>query len=412
MFSSKSGDDIKNLWEGNTDCYAGDTSAADQALLCHLAFWTGKDPVQMERLFSQSELGHRDKWFDREDYRQRSISNAITTTSGSYKPASLPMDTILNDQQTRLLREKLRSLPTDMESFKLPKALEPFMDLLASIHQGQGHAFLTSDIKKYFSLSNKDIEPYVKYLKAKRKRLDKECHDKGIILEQARKALNSSEVIKKLHPAVDYLNGIMYFGVTISGQQFVVSSEQELLDNNTLESRNLALKYPTTNYSNFSPSAIHDYLDGKKIRPRQLFEKIRTYILHFICFTDPRQVTLITTWVLGTYLFPVFRHFPYLWINAEKGSGKTTLLEVLRPICFNGQMLVSPTPAVLFRDIETNRPTMLMDEIEGLTKQNKEASTGIQSVLNAGYNSEGAVKRNEGNSKGEYKMQSYSAYSP
>jgi hypothetical protein len=60
-----------------------DASSADQALLMHLAFWTGKDCDRMERLFSVSGLV-RDKWVTREDYRRRSIINACAMTNKVY----------------------------------------------------------------------------------------------------------------------------------------------------------------------------------------------------------------------------------------------------------------------------------------------------------------------------------------
>ena len=73
-----------DLWEGRVDqltrIYPSasggyDHSAADAALLAHLAFWTGKDMPRMDRLFRQSAL-MRDKYRDRADYRTESIGNA------------------------------------------------------------------------------------------------------------------------------------------------------------------------------------------------------------------------------------------------------------------------------------------------------------------------------------------------
>ncbi|MEI7638309.1 MAG: phage/plasmid primase, P4 family [Syntrophus sp. (in: bacteria)] len=83
---SKGGDKFKALWEGVTLGYYGDDSAADQALMNKLAFWTGKDAARMERLFSQSGLGKRDKWRDRSDYRERTIRKAIDDTTEVYEP--------------------------------------------------------------------------------------------------------------------------------------------------------------------------------------------------------------------------------------------------------------------------------------------------------------------------------------
>jgi P4 family phage/plasmid primase-like protien len=60
-------------------------SNADQALANILAFWTGKDPAQIERLFSLSALGQRDKW-QRADYRRMTIDRAINDCGNVYNP--------------------------------------------------------------------------------------------------------------------------------------------------------------------------------------------------------------------------------------------------------------------------------------------------------------------------------------
>ncbi|MFW6176252.1 MAG: hypothetical protein ACOC40_00985 [Thermoplasmatota archaeon] len=46
------------------------------ALLSYLAYWTNNDMDQMERLFGKSGLV-RDKWREREDYRERTIDKSI-----------------------------------------------------------------------------------------------------------------------------------------------------------------------------------------------------------------------------------------------------------------------------------------------------------------------------------------------
>ena len=76
----------KHLWEADTDvlartypAYDGqggfDHSSADAALMAHLAFWTGKDMVRMDRLFRRSAL-MRPKYETRPDYRKDTIGNA------------------------------------------------------------------------------------------------------------------------------------------------------------------------------------------------------------------------------------------------------------------------------------------------------------------------------------------------
>ena len=58
--ASRNGAAFSSLWEGSTTGYCS-PSEADMALCSHFAFWTGKNPVQMDELFRQSGL-MRDKW--------------------------------------------------------------------------------------------------------------------------------------------------------------------------------------------------------------------------------------------------------------------------------------------------------------------------------------------------------------
>ena len=74
---SKVATDVSALLEGDASRYENDLSRADAGLLSHLAFWTGKNAEQMERIWLSSKLGSRDKTQKRKDYRARSIAAAI-----------------------------------------------------------------------------------------------------------------------------------------------------------------------------------------------------------------------------------------------------------------------------------------------------------------------------------------------
>ncbi len=71
---AKNGDRFRRLWEGDTSDYPSQ-SEADLALCNHLAFYCGRNPTHMDRLFRRSGL-YRDKW-DRSDYREETIRKAI-----------------------------------------------------------------------------------------------------------------------------------------------------------------------------------------------------------------------------------------------------------------------------------------------------------------------------------------------
>jgi len=88
---AKDGKKFEDLWKGSLLGYVSkdgkpDPSAADMALMNKLAFWTSGNAAQMERLFSASMLGKRDKWIDRADYRDRTIKSALKNAKEFYKP--------------------------------------------------------------------------------------------------------------------------------------------------------------------------------------------------------------------------------------------------------------------------------------------------------------------------------------
>lgn len=84
--NAKNGWKFRQLWAGDTSAYGDNDSNADQALCNILAFWTGRDPDRIDALFRWSGL-FRDKW-DRVDYRDRTIRNAIASCDEVYAPRS------------------------------------------------------------------------------------------------------------------------------------------------------------------------------------------------------------------------------------------------------------------------------------------------------------------------------------
>ncbi|WP_224337932.1 hypothetical protein [Haloprofundus halobius] len=87
---ASNGAKFERLWNGNTSGYDSN-SEADMALCCLLAFWSGGDKTQMDRLFRRSGL-LRGKWddvhyADGSTYGEKTIERAVQTTSEFYTPA-------------------------------------------------------------------------------------------------------------------------------------------------------------------------------------------------------------------------------------------------------------------------------------------------------------------------------------
>lgn len=79
--AASNGERFARLWAGGTSDYVSN-SEADLALCGMLAFWTGGDATRIDALFRQSGL-YRKKW-DREDYRNRTITEALSGKTEFY----------------------------------------------------------------------------------------------------------------------------------------------------------------------------------------------------------------------------------------------------------------------------------------------------------------------------------------
>ena len=89
-YNASNGDDFKALFEGAWQQKYQSQSEADMALCMHLAFWTGKDETQMDRLFKSSKL-YREKWDkshygDGRTYGQEVVQRALDNTDECYNP--------------------------------------------------------------------------------------------------------------------------------------------------------------------------------------------------------------------------------------------------------------------------------------------------------------------------------------
>ena len=80
---------LGNFYPDEQQGRAFDWSSADSALCFHLAFWTGKDMVRMDRLFRRSAL-FRDKWDKRSDYRAKTLSDAVRACTSVYVERQVP----------------------------------------------------------------------------------------------------------------------------------------------------------------------------------------------------------------------------------------------------------------------------------------------------------------------------------
>lgn len=123
----------------------------------------------------------------------------------------------------------------------------------------------------------------------------------------------------------------------------------------------------------------------------EVFLPIKQTLEAHIDFSTPFLSTLIALWIIGTYIFPIFEAYPYLLVSGTRGSGKSKLLEVIFNLAFNAELTSNTTPSALFRIVGSNLCTVLIDEGEALT--GNERNQDLLYILNAGYKKAGVVTR-------------------
>ena len=319
----------------------------------------------------------------------------------------------LSEDPLSLFETKIKAIPADTPALKLPQLLEPLIKGNDRLNLIQADALLKHTIKGHFSLTNDDLKSYERLLESYRKKPMDNDVKKSLTRLELLEILNHEEANRIIHPAQDYSDGIMTFSVRVKGDIFLITSDKRLFSLKEAQKEGFILKHESVDITRFSTKAIGLFLEGKyEISIPDLYKKVYAYIKRFICFPDEAYLHYAVLWVMGTYVFMLFRYYPYVWLNAEKGSGKTLLMEILSAIAFNAELITNPTESVIFRDISNNLITMFIDEVEQLRKRDKDTYGSVISLLNAGFNKAGVVKSTESTPKGAFVIKAYTAYSP
>lgn len=136
----------REVWEADADALAlafpptgdgsspWDGSSADMSLASRLAFWTGKNPVRIQRLMELSELA-RDKWEQRPEYLTNTIERAIARCERVYGQ----VDTTPK-REVEWTTESLDPLPSTQEPGEFTAAM------MASSNSGYRDAWNSYDL--------------------------------------------------------------------------------------------------------------------------------------------------------------------------------------------------------------------------------------------------------------------------
>jgi Domain of unknown function (DUF3854) len=170
------------------------------------------------------------------------------------------------------------------------------------------------------------------------------------------------------------------------------------------------LTEPPTDQSPMSKDGIRRFLNGEVVSGPALFDSLRDFFRRHAIYRHNCVASALALWSMGTYLHCLFNFYGYLYLTSlGPGCGKSLVEMLLSLTCFNAtppQTL--PTPAAMFRDVEANSVTLILDEIESLDPEKK---GDVLAALNAGFQRDATVTRMVPSGDG-WKTQRFAIYSP
>ena len=136
-------------------------------------------------------------------------------------------------------------------------------------------------------------------------------------------------------------------------------------------------------------------------RLAEFLDQVRLWLERYVVFPNDAGAVAVSLWVAFSHVTDIFDVAPYLLVTApEIESGKTRVWEVAEPLIHKPLSSASMTPAVLFRTIEANHPTLFLDEADNFwTGSSRDDNAELVALLNAGHRRGVKAYRMGGNAK-------------
>jgi hypothetical protein len=146
---------------------------------------------------------------------------------------------------------------------------------------------------------------------------------------------------------------------------------------------------------------------GEAPSSREVFNEIVDLLKQYVEYQHEAHYAIAALWIIGTYLQPLFKTYPYLYYHGEKGVGKTKTLNIIGLLAFNAVNSLSVTASSLFRICQGSAATLLIDETGYL--RNKQRYEELRTLLYGRYKAGQRVQRTDRESG---RVQHYRVFGP
>lgn len=128
----------------------------------------------------------------------------------------------------------------------------------------------------------------------------------------------------------------------------------------------------------------------------ELLDAIEAHLGAYVAFPTEHERVAVTCWTGHAHALDYFESTPRLAaLSPEPGSGKTRLLEVLETLVPAPMHVLSASTAAIFRTISSERPTLLLDEVDAIFGRTgrDENNEDLRALLNAGHRAGATIPR-------------------
>lgn len=349
--NAENGESFTKLWNGDWQGDYSSQSEADMALCCKLAFWSGKDKEQMDRLFRQSGL-FREKWDTRHHasgatYGEETLAKACELTEDVYASGGNAPVYEYKGQYFRAKGDNTYPI-TNFEFVPVEMIIaEEETQLTADLVTVRGETyrltFMTTDFANQQKFKN--------------------ALNKRTIALSYTGSDGDLELLKAYVSELDWRTkiGVKAMGIYEheSGMAFVSSDGAVDANGAAVESIVQLEKYR---------SITSTILAAKPLTASQL-QRLGERLMSY---NEPAKTVSILAWISGCFIKEHLRKknvkFPHLMLIGEAGSGKSNTLErVIMPVFSRVKIVAAgqTTAFTLMKDAaSSNTIPMALDEFK------------------------------------------------
>lgn len=363
--SAGNGEAFSTLWAGNWKDSYPSQSEADLALCMKLAFWSGKDREQMDRMFRQSGL-FREKWDEKHHasgstYGEETLDKAIENTDEVYSPRS---KSPIFEYEGQYFRQKGDAV------YPITNFLVQPVEMIVSDEETQLTADFVTTRDETFRLTLMTTDF------ANTQRFKTLLNGKTIALAYFG-GDGDLELFKFYLSELDWpmKTGVKAVGIyEHNGKQVFVSTKQTVdADGKPVEDIVQLTKYA---------SIRSDILDAD-ILPVDL---VKPLCRDLLTYTEPQKAVPILAWTAGCflkdYLNRAGKKYPHLFLIGEAGSGKSTTMErVILPV-FSTSRVSASTQVTAFTLMKESASSALIPQPLDEFKPSKMDKLRINALYN------------------------------